>query len=249
MIILVPRQPLSDPAAEKGPVWSNRMPILMVWGWARAGCWGPESKTRAPTSMRAKAIRRALMCQPPSGSACPRTEDHGGGKVPNLSMGSRGGQRGPAPCRSWAAGNARKAGPLNRDPAFRVTLGALLGLANVGGLEPLRALGHLELDLIALGQALEALGLNGVEMHEHVLATLLGNEAIPLRIVEPLDCTLCHRPLPLSVEAFASVKPRHHGGGVLPQCRTNENAAGLEVLAALISTFATLLSATNRLTG
>src|SRR4029453_9604693 len=85
------------------------------------------------------------------------------------------------------------------------------GLANVGGLESLRSPGHLELDPISLGQALEALGLNGVEMHEHVLATLLGYEAVPLRIVEPLDGTLCHR-LYLSGEADASVKPRHHGG-------------------------------------
>ena len=80
-----------------------------------------------------------------------------------------------------------KAGPLGRDPAFRLTLGLLSGLADVGGLESLRTLGDLELDLIALAQALEALGLNGVEVHEHVVAALLGNEAVPLRIVEPLD--------------------------------------------------------------
>src|SRR5574342_430752 len=89
----------------------------------------------------------------------------------------------------------------------------LSGLADVGGLKPLGAPGHLELDLVALGQALEALSLDGVEMHEHVFAALLGDEAVPLRVVEPLDCTLCHGPLPLSSEARASVKPRHHGGG------------------------------------
>src|SRR4026209_102157 len=71
--------------------------------------------------------------------------------------------------------------------------------AHVGGLEPLRALGHLELDLVALRQALEALRLNGIEMHEHVLAALLRDESITLRIVEPLDRTPCHwNQLPLS---------------------------------------------------
>jgi hypothetical protein len=29
-------------------------------------------------------------------------------------------------------------------------------------------------------------------MHEHVLAILLGNEPIPLRVVEPLHVTLSH---------------------------------------------------------
>src|SRR5215469_17763033 len=87
------------------------------------------------------------------------------------------------------------------------------GLPNVGGLETLRPPGYLELDLIALGQALEALGLNGAEMHEHVVATLLSDETVALRIVEPLDCTLCHRQLPRYSEALASVMPRHNGGG------------------------------------
>src|SRR5262249_36737567 len=65
-------------------------------------------------------------------------------------------------------------------------------LADVRGLEPLRAPRHLELHAITLGQALEAVGLDGAEVHEHVLAILLGDEAVPLRVVEPLDLTLCH---------------------------------------------------------
>src|SRR4030095_1172916 len=104
-------------------------------------------------------------------------------------------------------------GPARQDPAaerawFRS------GLANVGGLESLRSPGHLALDPISLGQALGGLGPNGVEVAEPVLAPLLGYEAVPLRIVEPLDGTLCHR-LYLSGEADASVKPRQHGGGPL----------------------------------
>src|SRR3990167_5082433 len=101
------------------------------------------------------------------------------------------GRSSPAPMPE-ALERMKKAGPPRGDPAFRFALVMPSGLAHVGGLEPLRAPGHLELDPIALGQALEALGLNGAEMHEHVLATLLGNEAVPLRVVEPLDRTLCH---------------------------------------------------------
>src|SRR6266404_1882488 len=79
-----------------------------------------------------------------------------------------------------------------RGPGRRLIRGVCSGLPNVGGLEPLRALGHLEFDLVALGQALEARPLDGVEVHEHVLASLLGDEAVALSIVEPLDRTLRH---------------------------------------------------------
>jgi hypothetical protein len=47
-----------------------------------------------------------------------------------------------------------------------------------------------KLDTLALGQALEALGLDDAEVDEHVLAALLGDEAVPLRVVEPLDRAL-----------------------------------------------------------
>ena len=86
----------------------------------------------------------------------------------------------------------KKPGPPSGDPASGFNAGFALDLADVGGLEPLGALGHLELDLIALGEALEALRLDGVEVHEHVVASLLGDEAVALRVVEPLDRSLCH---------------------------------------------------------
>ena len=84
-----------------------------------------------------------------------------------------------------------------RGPGLPFDAGFSSGLPNVRGLEPLRALGHFELDLVALGQALEALGLNGVEMHEDVLATLLGDEAVTLRIVEPLTVPCAIEPTSL----------------------------------------------------
>src|SRR5215470_16094860 len=132
-----------------------------------------------------------------------------------------------------AGGNATGRAPM-RGPA----LGLSLDLADVGGLEPLRAPAHLALDPITLGQALEARSLDGAEVHEHILATLLGDETEPLRIVEPLHAALSHLYLPLSCEAFASVMPHHHGGGALRDRKANKNAAGLKVLAALISNLA-----------
>src|SRR5207237_4137399 len=67
-----------------------------------------------------------------------------------------------------------------------------LGLANVRGLETLGAACHLELHLVAFRQTLEALRGDGAEVDEDVLAALLGDEAEALRIVEPLDSTVCH---------------------------------------------------------
>src|SRR5262249_39950336 len=70
------------------------------------------------------------------------------------------------------------------------------GLANVGGLQPLGPLGDLELHLVTLRQTLEALGLDGAVVDEDILPALDLDEAIPLRVVEPLDRTLCHTSVP-----------------------------------------------------
>jgi len=57
-----------------------------------------------------------------------------------------------------------------------------------------------ELDLVALGQALEALGLDGAVVDEDVLAALDLDEAVPLRVVEPLDRACAIRLVPLSLD-------------------------------------------------
>src|SRR5438128_1678514 len=67
-----------------------------------------------------------------------------------------------------------------------------LGLANVRGLETLGAACHLELHLVTFRQALEALRGDSAEVDEDILAALLRDEAKALRIVEPLDSTVCH---------------------------------------------------------
>src|SRR5262249_57708321 len=65
-------------------------------------------------------------------------------------------------------------------------------LADVRGLKTLRTARDLELHLITLGQALEALSGDGAEMDEDVLAAHLGDEAEALCVVEPLHSTVCH---------------------------------------------------------
>src|SRR5262245_4476992 len=67
-----------------------------------------------------------------------------------------------------------------------------LGLANVRGLETLGAACHIELHLVTFRQTLEALRGDRAEVDEDILAALLRDEAEALRIVEPLDSTVCH---------------------------------------------------------
>src|ERR1700682_2670515 len=94
--------------------------------------------------------------------------------------------------RPSAAPKARKArasqpGP----PEFRFWRGS--DRPDVLGLQALRALGHLEADLLAFGQASEALGLDGRVVAEDILAAVvLSDKAKTLRIIEPLHRTGCH---------------------------------------------------------
>ena len=48
-------------------------------------------------------------------------------------------------------------------------------------------------NLLTLGQGLKALNLNGGEVYEYIVATLvIGNKAVALLSVEPLNCTFVH---------------------------------------------------------
>src|SRR5581483_11936311 len=76
---------------------------------------------------------------------------------------------------------ARKRAPRLRDELDVPSLGALVPL------------GLVELDLRALGERLEAVSRDRAEVDEHVLAAgVRGNEAVALRVVEPLDGSGCH---------------------------------------------------------
>src|SRR5262249_18800466 len=58
--------------------------------------------------------------------------------------------------------------------------------------QALRPTGDVELDPFALGERLETLALDRREVHEHVLAARLGDEAKALRLVEPLHGATSH---------------------------------------------------------
>src|SRR6516165_282871 len=64
--------------------------------------------------------------------------------------------------------------------------------ANAGGLRALRALGYLELHVLVLLEAAEAVAVNLGVVHEDVRSVGTGDEAVALLRVEPLDGSLCH---------------------------------------------------------
>src|SRR5438874_1056171 len=64
--------------------------------------------------------------------------------------------------------------------------------ADAGRLRALRALGYLELHVLVLLQAAEAVAVDLGVMHEDVRPVGAGDEAVALLRVEPLDGSLCH---------------------------------------------------------
>src|SRR5207245_2774124 len=87
--------------------------------------------------------------------------------------------------RNAAAGKGRETGRA-RDPApgpCARPVGRRSDLGDVGGLQPLRPLAHLEFDVVVLLQRLEAVGLNRGVVDEHIGTTLTLDETEPLRVV------------------------------------------------------------------
>src|SRR5712692_4812054 len=66
----------------------------------------------------------------------------------------------------------------------------------IGRLQPLGTLGHLELHLGALFEAPVTVGLNGREVHEHVLPILPLDEAVAFGCVKPFHCAFFFHVLP-----------------------------------------------------
>src|SRR5580704_15068262 len=64
--------------------------------------------------------------------------------------------------------------------------------ADVGGLRALRALGHLELHVLVLLEAAEAVTIDHGVVHEDVRSVGAGDKAVALLRVEPLDGSLRH---------------------------------------------------------
>jgi hypothetical protein len=63
------------------------------------------------------------------------------------------------------------------------------GLGNIGRLRTLRALGYLELNLVAFLQALVTLGGDSTVVDKNVRSIFTSEETIAFGIVEPLDGT------------------------------------------------------------
>ena len=66
------------------------------------------------------------------------------------------------------------------------------GFRDFRGLRTFLSLYDLELDAITFLERLEPRPLDGAVMDEDVRATLAGDEAVSLRVVEPFDRTLSH---------------------------------------------------------
>src|SRR5437588_30394 len=80
---------------------------------------------------------------------------------------------------------------------------------DVGGLQALGTLGHLELDLLVLLEVLVAGALDAGEVHEHVGSVRLRDEAVALLGAEPLHGSGCHERITLLAwPARASLRSR-----------------------------------------
>src|SRR2546422_10904338 len=86
--------------------------------------------------------------------------------------------------RTWAPIYQKQTGPAVTGPVHQMRVSS--DLADVLRLQPLRTLSHVELDVVALGEAAEALCLDRREVHEHVWTRLLRDKAKALRVVKPL---------------------------------------------------------------
>src|ERR687891_655731 len=77
--------------------------------------------------------------------------------------------------------------------SFSGMTASLRGLDDVERLRPLLTLTGLELDLRSLGEGLESVSTDAGVMNEEILATVRRrDEAVALRVVEPLDGSCCH---------------------------------------------------------
>src|SRR5579871_4126002 len=111
-----------------------------------------------------------------------------------------------------SAGQTRRRGPIGplRD---RYAVRGLRHTPDVGGLQALRPLAHVKLDLLVLLQVAVARFLDRAVVHEHIWATILGDEAVPLFGVEPLHRSSCHKQSLLSWPARTSTCPSAFGSG------------------------------------
>ena len=88
-------------------------------------------------------------------------------------------------------GEKRKAVRRSGPPSYELALEWLYGLY-VLCLPALRSLDNGELNGLTFLQAAESACLDGRVMDENVFAVLTADEAVALRVIEPLNCSLFH---------------------------------------------------------
>jgi hypothetical protein len=99
---------------------------------------------------------------------------------------------------------SRKSATQRKAQLAQPQRGGSAGFAHVRRLRALGTLLDVELDLLALGEAAEALGLDGRVVDEDVLAAAVrSDEAKALRIVEPLHDPCSHSIIPVSARVAA----------------------------------------------
>src|SRR5213592_4049290 len=109
----------------------------------------------------------------------------------------------------WGMKNpARSAGGGGRRMA-----GCRLGANDVRGVQPFLASLHFELHDLTFGEGLEPVHLDGGEVYEHVLAAFLFNEAVALRVIEPIHFSLSHSVCLLQSHTWGAEHPARHGVG------------------------------------
>src|SRR5256886_14116623 len=99
---------------------------------------------------------------------------------------SRRRDRGSAEARSWRDKHPKTPPGGSRGRGDANGVGSLHA-HDVHGVQPLVPGLHFELHRLPFGERLETVHLDRREVHEHVLARLLLNEAVPLGVIEPLD--------------------------------------------------------------
>src|SRR5207302_4735184 len=113
-----------------------------------------------------------------------------------------------------------------RRPASRVDEVVSADDANVDGLQALGALGHLELDGLVLLQVLVAAAFDATEVHEDVVSTFLGDEAVALLRAELLHGSSCHEQSP----SFPGLIPSLRSPGEASAWHAGEGAARSQLL-------------------
>lgn len=76
---------------------------------------------------------------------------------------------------------------------------------DVGRLQAFRTLGDLKFNPLALLQGAKTLAVDRGVVHEHILAIVLGDKAVPFLTIEPFHCTLDHTQFPSYLNDVSAV--------------------------------------------